>query len=128
MEQLTVVTFGAKDIDNTLAKMSNKDLDKLAFGAIQVDKTGKILYYNVTEGEITGRKPEEMIGKNFFNDVAPCTRRAEFYGAFIEGVANDDLNILFEYIFDYNMKPTKVKVHMKKALVGNTYWILVKRL
>jgi len=28
----------------------------------------------------------------------------------------------------YNMQPTKVKVHMKKALSGNSYNIFVKRL
>jgi len=30
-------------------------------------------------------------------------------------------------VFDYNMAPTKVKVHMKKALVGDTFWVFVKR-
>lgn len=128
MDELKVVSFGATDIENVLARMNSKELDKLAFGAIQVDKTGKILYYNVMESEITGRKPEEVIGKNFFTEVAPCTRRPEFYGAFVKGVANNDLGVIFEYVFDYNMKPTKVKVHMKKALIGDTYWILVKRL
>ena len=39
-----------------------------------------------------------------------------------------ELNDLFEYTFDYKMAPTKVKVHMKKAITDDTYWVFVKRL
>jgi len=125
MEQ---IKFGSDDIENSLAKMDDKDLDGLAFGAIQLDRNGNILHYNMMEGEITGRNPEEVKGKNFFRDVAPCTDSPEFGGKFREGVANGNLNTLFEYVFDYKMTPTKVKVHMKKAISGDTYWVFVKRI
>ncbi len=125
---LDKVIFGSDDIENSLAKMDDKKLDSLAFGAIQLDASGKIIQYNAAEGSITGRDPKSVIGKNFFTDVAPCTQSKEFQGRFKEGVKNDDLNTMFEYIFDYQMKPTKVKVHMKKALTGDSYWIFVKRL
>lgn len=128
MEKLNVVKFGSDDIDNVLSKMGDKDLDGLAFGAIQLDKDGTILAYNAAEARITGRRPEDVIGKNFFKEVAPCTRRPEFYGVFKEGVEKNDLNTMFEYVFDYKMNPTKVKVHMKKALAGDSYWIIVKRI
>ncbi len=124
MEQLK---FEADDLANAISKMSDKDIDNLAFGAIKLDATGKILSYNKTEGDITGRKPEDVIGKNFFTEVAPCTNQPEFYGKFKEGVTKGNLNALFEYTFDYKMKPTKVKVHMMKALVGEGYFIFVKR-
>ena len=125
---MEIVKFGQEDIANTLSKMSDKDLDGLAFGAIQLDKNGTILQYNAAEGDITGRDPEEVKGKNFFREVAPCTNTDEFYGKFRKGVESGDLNTLFEYTFDYNMMPTKVKVHMKKALSGDGYWVFVKRL
>jgi len=125
---MDVLKFGENNIENTLAKMSDSQLDKVAFGAIELDGTGKILKYNAAEGDITGRDPKSVIGKNFFRDVAPCTSRPEFKGKFDEGVKNGDLNTLFEYVFDYNMTPTKVKVHMKKALSGDSYWVFVKRL
>ena len=84
--------------------------------------------YNAAEGAITGRDPSAVIGKNFFRDVAPCTSTPAFKGVFEAGVKNNDLNTMFEYVFDYNMKPTKVKVHMKRAISGDSYWIFVKRL
>ena len=121
------VNFGSEDIGNKLSEMSDRDIDKLAFGAINLDANGKILSYNKAEGEITGRKPEEVIGKNFFTEVAPCTKTDEFFGKFQEGVKSGNLSTMFEYTFDYQMKPTKVKVHMKKSLDGDSYWVFVKR-
>ncbi len=121
------VKFGEDDLENKLAKMSEKDIDGLSFGAIELDARGNIKRYNSAEGEITGRDPKSVIGKNFFDDVAPCTKSPEFFGKFQEGVKSDNLNVLFEYRFDYQMTPTKVKVHMKKSLSGDSYWVFVKR-
>jgi photoactive yellow protein len=123
----TMVKFGAEDIENVMSKLSEGDIDNLAFGAVELDATGKIISYNAAEGDLTGRDPSECVGKNFFSEVAPCTKSPEFYGRFKEGVEKDDLNCMFEYTFDYNMQPTKVKVHMKKALVSDSYWVFVKR-
>ncbi len=122
------VEFGKSDIENTMSKMSAKEINGLAFGAIQLDKTGKIMQYNEMEGQITGRDPKSVIGQNFFKDVAPCTNKPVFKGEFDKGVKAGNMNTMFEYTFDYNMKPTKVKVHMKKALIGDSYWVFVKRL
>jgi photoactive yellow protein len=123
-----IIKFGSSDIENKLATMSSKQLDSVAFGAIQLDSQGKVLMYNAAEGDITGRDPSAVLGKNFFRDVAPCTNSKAFKGRFDEGIKNGDLNTMFEYTFDYEMKPTKVKVHMKKAMVGDSYWVFVKRL
>ena len=125
---MEIVQFGSNDIENKLSSMDKGQLDNVAFGAIQLDGNGKIIQYNAAEGDITGRDPSAVVGKNFFTDVAPCTNSPEFKGKFDEGVKKGDLNTMFEYTFDYEMKPTKVKVHMKKALSGDSYWVFVKRL
>jgi photoactive yellow protein len=128
LKDIQLVEFGKADIENVMAKMSGKDIDNLAFGAVQLDRNGLIIQYNSAEGQITGRDPKSTVGKNFFTEVAPCTNTPAFKGAFDAGVKAGNLNSVIEYTFDYNMKPTKVKVHMKKALVGDTYWVFVKRL
>ncbi len=125
---MQVVQFDDEHIENVLANISDEEFNDLAFGAIQLDGTGKILKYNAMEGAITGRKPEDVIGKNFFTDVAPCTNSGEFKGRFTAGVAQGNLNVMFEYIFDYKMLPTKVNVHIKQAIADDTYWVFVKRL
>jgi photoactive yellow protein len=128
MSDMDLVGFNKTDIDNVLNRMAEKDIDKLAFGAVELDRNGTVLRYNAAEGAITGRNPAAVIGKNFFRDVAPCTSKPAFKGVFDAGVRGDNLNTMFEYVFDYQMKPTKVKVHMKKALSGGNFWIFVKRI
>jgi photoactive yellow protein len=128
LENLNVVAFGKNDIENVLGKLSNVEIDKLAFGAVQLNGQGTILTYNAAEAGITGRSAANVLGKNFFRDVAPCTDAPNFKGVFDAGVKSGELNTMFEYLFDYNMAPTKVKIHMKKAISGDTFWIFVKRL
>jgi photoactive yellow protein len=125
---LGYVAFGKEDIENVLAGMATTDVDRLAFGAIELDRTGKILRYNAAEGQLTGRDPKSVIGRNFFTEVAPCTNRPAFRGQFDSGVASGALNVMFSYTFDYDMKPTQVKVHMKKAMGNDSFWVFVKRI
>ena len=128
MKPLEQVKFGKSDIENVIGQMSDKEIDGLTFGAIQLDAEGNILTYNLMEGAISGRDPRAVIGKNFFRDVAPCTSTPAFEGVFQAGVNADNLNNMFEYLFDYQMTPTKVRVHMKRAINGGSYWVFVKRL
>jgi len=128
MQSPTIVAFGKEDVENELARMSPRELDQLAFGAIQLDGTGKVLVYNATESSITGRSAADVVGRNFFRDVAPCTDTRRFRGVFEAGVKSGSLNTMFDYTFDYKMNPTQVRIHMKKALVGDSYWIFVKRM
>ena len=125
---MKTVAFGKSDVENVLGKMTDAQLNKLAFGAVELDASGRIIKYNAVEGAITGRDPKTVVGKNFFSEVAPCTNRPEFKGVFDAGVRNNNLNTLFEYVFDHQMKPTKVKIHMKRAISGGSYWIFVKRI
>ncbi len=124
----TRVEFGQHDMDNILARMSPEEIYRLPFGAIQLDASGKILSYNATEGRITGRLPADMIGRHFFDEIAPCCNTPTFRGAFDDGVKKGDLDTIFTYLFDYRMTPTKVKVHMRKAMATQTYWVFVKRI
>ncbi|MGM0534394.1 MAG: photoactive yellow protein [Campylobacterota bacterium] len=122
------VRFNSGALKKKLGSMSQRDMDELSFGAVEIDRNGKILRYNKAEGQITGRDPKEVIGQNFFKDVAPCTDSHEFGGKFNEGVRKGSLDTIFEYTFDYKMRPTKVKVHMIKDPGNNSYWIFVKRI
>ena len=128
MDTIRRIEFGQGDLDNVLAHMSSREIDDLAFGAIQLNAAGKILAYNATESTITGRRKDAVIGRNFFDDVAPCCNKPGFRGVFDAGVKAGNLNAIFDYTFDYQMNPTRVKIHMKKAVADDTYWVFVKRL
>lgn len=121
------VRFEPNDLQNALANITDKEVNNLVFGAVELDAEGVILRYNKAETELTGRKAEDVIGRNFFTDVAPCTRSNEFSGRFFEGVETGEFNATFEYVFDYQMAPTKVRIIMIKSVTRETYWLLIKR-
>ena len=106
--------------------MSETELDTLPFGAIRLDKEGKILSYNVTESKLTGRDPKRVMGRNFFNDVAPCTNVQAFAGRFREGVAKGDMHIIFPYRFDFEMAPRDVTVTLFYSRNTDCGWVFVR--
>lgn len=124
---MEIVKFGADHVDNLVAQDPTR-LERLPFGAIMVDRAGNIMKYNGAESALSGRSPQEVMGKNFFNDVAPCTKGHQFQGRFQQGVAQGSVNTMFEYAFDYKMEPAKVRVHMKSGNVDEGIWIFIKRL
>ena len=69
-----------------------------------------------------------MVGRHFFNEIAPCCNTPIFRGVFDDGVRKAQLDTIFTYVFDYRMNPTKVKIHMRKAMATDTYWVFVKRI
>ncbi len=107
--------------------MGQLDFDKLPFGAIQLDERGKVLRYNHTESKISGRSPQEVIGKDFFSEVAPCTNVQLFAGQFREGVARKELNVTFPYRFDFRMQPTDVWVRLFFSQATQSAWVFVSQ-
>jgi photoactive yellow protein len=107
-------------------RMSEQELDGLPFGAIRLDKDGKILSFNMTESKLTGRDPKRVIGRNFFKEVAPCTNVQEFAGRFREGVAREELHIIFPYKFDFQMAPRDVTVTLFYSKQTGTAWVFVR--
>jgi photoactive yellow protein len=114
-----------QELEN-IDRMSEEQLDELPFGAIRLDKEGKILSYNVTESKLTGRDPKRVIGRNFFTDVAPCTNVQGFAGRFREGVAKGNMHIIFPYRFDFEMAPRDVTVTLFYSTQTETAWVFVR--
>jgi photoactive yellow protein len=109
-----------------LAKMTPAELDALPFGAIQLDRAGTILTYNVAESVLSGRDAAKMIGKNFFEEVAPCTNVQGFAGRFREGMARRELREVFRYRFDFEMTPRDVSITLFYSAATDTGWVFVR--
>jgi photoactive yellow protein len=117
-------------VDETLHRvetMSPAELDALPFGMIQLDTTGKILKFNQTEAELARLNRQGQLGKNFFEEVAPCTKVSEFYGRFIAGVASKKLYETFGFIFRFAHGPRHVAITLFYAQVSQTVWVLVSQ-
>jgi photoactive yellow protein len=124
------ISFEGVNLAELLPRIPDSIKNNLPFGLVKLDMTGKVLEYNMAEGDLTGVSPSWAIGKNFFDEVALCTKTAAFYGRFVEGVKKGFINAVFDYTFDHREIATKVKVHMVTVpdhLGRKNVMVLVKR-
>ena len=106
------IEVDADSIAGEIGRLTAADLDALPFGAIQLDRDGKVLLYNRAEECISGRSRQEVIGKNFFSEVAPCTRVRRFYGAFQEGIGRNAINEVFDFTFRFPQGTREVRIRL----------------
>lgn len=106
--------------------LTSRDLDALPFGAIQLDREGTILQFNEYEANLSNRRAPETIGANFFRQVAPCTNVRGFYGRFLEGIESGELNVTFDYRFEFRPQPRNVRVTLYYSDATETVWVFVQ--
>jgi photoactive yellow protein len=120
------IEIDADAIAGEIGSLSTLDLDALPFGAIQLDRDGNILLYNRAEEQLSGRRREEVVGRNFFTDIAPCTRVRRFLGAFQAGIERRELNEVFDFTFRFSEAAREVRIRMIYSDVPRPgVWIFV---
>ena len=120
------MSFISTDLLGKLGILSREDADRMDYGVVKVDPTGKILLYNHYESVLAGVAPSAAEGRNFFNEIAPCTNNRLFMGRFMQGVEKGELDSSFNYTFTYKMKPTNVAIRILHDKSSKTNWIFVK--
>lgn len=123
---MEIIPFGSQDVDNILAREPQR-VERLPFGAVLLDRKGKIAKYNKAEGLIAGKDPEAVMGKDFFNEIAPCAKGKRFHGEFMKFAKTGKINTMFDYQFDYKGTQVRVRIHLKANADGNSCWMFVKR-
>ncbi|HEY3401712.1 MAG TPA: PAS domain-containing protein [Geothrix sp.] len=93
-----------------LPELSETELDELPFGVIVLAEDGTVLTYNRAEGELAGRRPQEVVGHNFFTEVAPCTSVQAFLGGFREFCRGDEPSKTFKFTFRFPGGPVRVQI------------------
>jgi photoactive yellow protein len=117
------------DEADRLAKISPRDLDGLPYGAILLDESGRILSYNDTESRMARLPIEAVLGRNFFTEVAPCTRVKEFEGRFRALASGQGLPVVsFDFIFPFPFGAQRVAVLLTRgANPGTVIMALLRR-
>jgi photoactive yellow protein len=111
-----------------ISELSKEELNALPFGAIKLDGKGNVCSFNDYEAKLTGRDPKNVIGKNFFTEVAPCTNVRSFAGRYMEGVEKGELHAIFPYRFDFKMSPRDVTVTLFYHKQTDTGWVFVREI
>jgi len=127
MQDVASSTFVAAETLARLSELTRTEADQLEHSAIKLDDDGTILLYNRYESQLSGLDPAATEGKRFFTQVAPCTNNRLFYGRFQEGIEDDELDVEFNYTFTYRMRPTLVRIMMRRDPGASSTWIFVKR-
>ncbi|HEX8846925.1 MAG TPA: ATP-binding protein [Pyrinomonadaceae bacterium] len=100
-------------------------LDLLPYGIIVVDEGGKVLYYNAREEQIANRSRTDVLGKNFFSEVAPCTQVQEFYGQFKETMHRAGTVASFHFHFPFPERPREVEITLTSFQKDDTPLCLI---
>ena len=119
------------DVMSTIDKLAKPEFDDLPIGAVLLDDKARIVKYNRTEGELTNRDPNQVIGMNFFLSLAVCGVSDQFQGRFKAALKAMHYDQIFPFVFFHEMPETPMMVRMTKPRVATAtphVWILVRRI
>jgi len=113
----------------TVSKLSDEELDRLPYGLICLDAQGRVVRYNDTESRLAQLPKDRVIGRNFFQDVAPCTRVREFEGQFHDLVRDPSRVRVrsFDFVFRFRHSEQHVTIVMTPARTRGLYNLALLR-
>lgn len=109
--------------------MNDGALDEAAFGVICMDSEGTILRYNLYEARLARLDRNYVLGRNFFQEIARCTRGPGFEGKFrrfVEGSALPE-DRSFDFVFDFAFGAQTVGVELHRVPGEDRYYLFINR-
>jgi photoactive yellow protein len=108
---------------------SDAELDGLPFGVVGLDEEGIILRYNLYESRFARLDRNQVLGRNFFTEVAPCVRTEVFEGRFRRFVAPGAESPIerFDYVFDFKFGTQEVSIELLRAAGARRFYLLINR-
>lgn len=127
---LNAPTSSQPSVDSVLQRvdsLSPGELDALPFGMIQLDERGNILKYNQTEADLARVRQDRQVGRNFFDELAPCTKVREFHGRFRDGIEQRKLYETFGFVFKFDHGWRNVAITLMYSDATRSVWVLVSQ-
>jgi photoactive yellow protein len=124
-------TAAPSSIDlQTIDERSDVELDALPFGVIGLDEEGIVLRYNLYESRLARLDRNQVVGRRFFEEVAPCMGTDEFqrrYRAFVEAPEDAAKSVRFDYMFDFVFGAQQVVIELVRARGARRFYLVVNR-
>jgi photoactive yellow protein len=95
----------------------NEILDALPVGVVVLDPAGTVVHFNRAEERLAKRQRERALGRDFFQEIAPCMDVRELGGVFRDSIGRRPIDARLElrFAFPYFDRPRDVVVHMKSV-------------
>ncbi|MEE4279973.1 MAG: PAS domain-containing protein [Halieaceae bacterium] len=107
-----------------LDALSAEQLDGIEYGVIRMTHGGIVTDYNSAEQRLSGLQRAQVLGQNFFAEVAPCTNNFMVAQKYLEVTELDET---IDYVFTLRMKPTPVSLRMLRSASSDFQYLLVWR-
>lgn len=101
--------FDSHDLLVALESIPFGEFDDLSFGLIVMDRRGDVVSYNAFESVRAAIPRERVLGRNFFESVAPCTNNYLIARRYFD---EPDLDDFLDFVFTVRMAPTPVRLRM----------------
>jgi len=94
--------------------------DALPVGVVVLDEAGLVRVFNKHEEKLANRARERVLGRPFFEDIAPCMNVRELAGEFFAKVKSAalDTRVEFSFPFPHVNQPRDVVVRMQSIIVA----------
>ncbi|MGE0709568.1 MAG: sensor histidine kinase [Planctomycetota bacterium] len=94
-------------------------VDYLPVGVVLLDRWGRVVLFNRYEERLARRRREDVLGRSFFEEVAPCTNVQGLGGAFREHIAGNTLQVAtdFEFRLAYLPRPREVRIDLRSFTI-----------
>ena len=122
---MNTINFSDENLYTKLECLNTNALNEFDFGVVRMDPKGTVISYNKYEADLATLSQEEVIGKNFFTQIAPCTNNFLVAAKYLEAPEKRDK--IISYIFTYRIKPTQVKLRLLVEPEMENQYLLVKK-
>jgi photoactive yellow protein len=118
------IDFNAPDLAARIERLSQYELDRLAFGVILLDREGTVLFYSETEARQSGYAGSPM-GKNFFA-MSRCIGMEDLRSRILRARETGPVDLEFGWPSDYTDAARELRIRVQSSHQGG-FWICIER-
>jgi photoactive yellow protein len=107
--------------------LTDAELDAVPFGVIALTHDGVITKYNLAEARFARLDRARVVGRRFFDEIAPCTRTPQFQGRFVSFLGSSEPQLSFQYVFDFKFGAQTVDIELVRDAAARLVYVCVNR-
>lgn len=96
-------------------------LEELPLGVIVLDRDGRVVLYNKAEAELAQRQRQDVVGRDFFEEVAPCMRVSALADAFRANIGHRPIarTVQVSFARPFHAAPRDVVVRLRSQAIDD---------